>query len=333
MPGIAKSHVWSCGFRVDSHHFLGKGVVHPENGKCAHPMNGNAAEARVKLMRCSFSVMNSHVPEPRVDPVATGRLVLSKLSQGASPIAATAASLKLCLEGEESYEIDGRMVHLSAGRYLYLAPGADCTAIIRSHSVGLCIHLPIRPSTLQERAVSEEPLELAGGRALVLSTETSFLGRQLKRQGRYIAANPGEGDVIAPAIVAQAAEHLADPIGESRDAMARLAVAKAGTRRDLFQRLELARGYLHAHPHRSISLGDLAAEVGLSEFHMARYFKMAFGQSPIRYHRTIRLERAARLIERDYCLADAAELTGYSDAASLSHAFRRNYGHSPRTTA
>jgi AraC family transcriptional regulator len=278
----------------------------------------------------SFSVMDSHATEPRVGSSDHGRLVLSRLGQGGSPIAAKAVSLKFCLEGEESYEIDGKMVHLAPGRYLYLEPGSDCTAIIRTRSVGFCVHLPCRSSSLQAGVALREPLEATGGRALVLSTNTSFLGRQLEQQARHIAANPEQGGAIAPGIIAQVAQNLADPIEDSRRAMARLAVAKASTRRDLFQRLEIARGYLHEHPDRSISLADLAVVVGLSEFHLARFFKMAFGQSPIRYHRGLRLDRATRLIERDHPLADAAELTGYSDAASLSHAFRRHYGRSPR---
>jgi AraC-like DNA-binding protein len=72
----------------------------------------------------------------------------------------------------------------------------------------------------------------------------------------------------------------------------------------------------------------------LSQFHLARYFKLAFGHAPIAYHRTIRLERAARFLASGAgSVAEAAEVAGYSDQTALSHAFTRHYGKPPQQWA
>ena len=107
--------------------------------------------------------------------------------------------------------------------------------------------------------------------------------------------------------------------------------AKLSTRRELHRRLERACAFLHAHDDRNVTLGEMAGVAGLSQFHLARYFKHAFGQSPISYHRALRLERAADLLAGGASVAEAAEAAGYSDPVALSHAFRRKYGAPPQS--
>src|SRR5204862_141453 len=96
--------------------------------------------------------------------------------------------------------------------------------------------------------------------------------------------------------------------------------------------LERARKFLHAHIARAVTLAEMASVAGLSQFHLARYFKDAYGESPISYHRALRLDRAAKLLAAGgRSLAEVAEATGYSDQVALSHAFRRTYGVSPQS--
>ena len=119
---------------------------------------------------------------------------------------------------------------------------------------------------------------------------------------------------------------------ESRAAIDGLKAAKPSTRRELYRRLERARGFLHDHDDRGVTLAEMASVAGLSQFHLARYFKSAFGRAPIAYHRDLRLARAADLLDSGGCsVAAAAEATGYSDQVALSHAFRRQYGAPPQT--
>ena len=124
------------------------------------------------------------------------------------------------------------------------------------------------------------------------------------------------------------------PLAQSRAAINSLSAAKPSTRRDLYQRLDRARGHLHDHLDRGVALAELASVARLSQFHLARYFKLAFGQAPIAYHRALRLERAARFLAAgEGSVAQAAEATGYSDAVALSHAFRKHFGQPPQQYA
>jgi AraC-like DNA-binding protein len=148
---------------------------------------------------------------------------------------------------------------------------------------------------------------------------------------RRIANDPALGPVLADELVARVTYAIAEPLDQSRAAMEGLKAAKLSTRRELYRRLERARGFLHEHDARTVTLSEMANVAGLSQFHLARYFKCAFGSSPISYHRGLRLARAAALLaEGGRSVAEVAEATGYSDQVALSHAFRRHYGSPPQ---
>lgn len=283
-------------------------------------------------MACDFTVMDRQLEAPR-GPTPDGKLVLSRLKPGSSAIGAPAPSLKLVLEGDERYEIDGRSIAVRPGEFLYLDAGSYCLGTNRTDMTGLCLLLPHAPGRAGEAgesggAFGHDPVM---GRALVLSTRTSAMGRTLNDYARRIASDPALGPHLADELVARVEYAIAEPLEQSRAAMDGLKAAKLSTRREIYRRVERARGFLHEHDDRTVTLSEMASVAGLSQFHLARYFKSAFGRSPISYHRVLRLARAAQLLAQGgSSVAEVAEATGYSDQVALSHAFRRQYGAPPQ---
>lgn len=277
-------------------------------------------------MGCEFNIMESQLTEPR-GSCPDGKLVLGRLKPGSSEIGAPSPSLKLVLDGDERYEIDGRTIAVRPGDFLYLDAGSPCIGTNRTDMTGLCLLLPHDPGLPAEG-------DSLLGRAVVMSTGTSAIGRFLYSCARRIAERPEVGSELGDVLISKVSRAIGEPLGESRAAMEGLNVAKLSTRLELHRRLERARGFLHAHDGRAVSLAEMASVAGLSQFHLARYFKAAFGKSPIAYHRDLRLERAAILLRAGgKSVADIAEATGYSDQVALSHAFRRRYGQPPHMWA
>lgn len=271
----------------------------------------------------SFSVMDRHAEAPRTAP-AGGKVVLSSLPRGRSMISAPAPSLKLVLDGEETYEVDGRMLCVRPGQYLYLDAGSDCVAHLRQPTRGLCLLLPSSPAG----TVTGDPLI---GRAIVLPTATTALGRIVAHCARRIAGDPALGERLGSELVGHVATGISTPITDMRAAMERLRTSKPATRRAIYQKLEQARAHLYENVSRPIELPELAALAGVSQYHFARYFTRAFGQSPIAYHRALRLDHAAWLLRQgETCLHRVAEVTGYSDHVALTHAFTRRFGKPPK---
>jgi AraC family transcriptional regulator len=79
-----------------------------------------------------------------------------------------------------------------------------------------------------------------------------------------------------------------------------------------------------------ITITDLAAVAGLSQFHFIRAFKDTVGLSPYQYVLSVRVRRARGLLSKcDLSIADVALAVGFHDASQLSRVFRKFVGVTP----
>ena len=103
-----------------------------------------------------------------------------------------------------------------------------------------------------------------------------------------------------------------------------LAPVRAGQRR-----LQRVRDYIHAHADRDISVGELAAEAGVSRVYLSRAFERHFGVPPHIYLNAIRLAHARRLLLAGMPLAGVAATAGFADQSHFSRRFKGATGLSP----
>jgi AraC-like DNA-binding protein len=129
-------------------------------------------------------------------------------------------------------------------------------------------------------------------------------------------------------------ELLASMLASQRSFKQRVAdlpAVRASTRQELWQRVNRARDYLHAHLSAPISLSHVAAAACLSPFHLLRVFKAVFRQTPHQYLSNCRLERAKFLLEKTRIPVTAICLEcGFSSLGSFSALFHKRCGMSPR---
>jgi AraC-like DNA-binding protein len=96
--------------------------------------------------------------------------------------------------------------------------------------------------------------------------------------------------------------------------------------------VERATRLMLQYPLRRWTLQSLAREVGISRSLLAARFRSATGQSPMRQLAVVRLGQAADyLTTSDLSIESIAVRTGYGSDASLSKAFKREFGISPGT--
>jgi transcriptional regulator GlxA family with amidase domain len=127
---------------------------------------------------------------------------------------------------------------------------------------------------------------------------------------------------------AKVSDYLWKPVNlkELRSALARL-IHEASQPVDP---LERARRLLVERPERQHTTGSLAREVGLSQRHLCRQFREAFGMSPRRLLTRVRLERAAELLrETRLGVEQIARAVGYPSIGSFHRSFKRAYGLAP----
>jgi adenylate cyclase len=86
---------------------------------------------------------------------------------------------------------------------------------------------------------------------------------------------------------------------------------------------------------RPLTTGEIAAAAGMSERSLRRQFQRFTGQSPIAFHRHLRLEAARHTLCDNHAKADittAAGMHGFSHLSHFTGQYRRRYGELPSAT-
>jgi AraC-like DNA-binding protein len=272
----------------------------------------------------SFLHIREHWTESLGGGVTSG-IVLSELPRGDSPVVCPMRCVNFVLDGIEQYEINGRVVTVRAGEFILVEAGTTARVKLPLHQVtrGICVYLPDPPG---ENSAS--PL----GDVFKLTNADGDLSRRLRRVTTDLAENPKQGPEIAEGVVQETARGLEQLTAQLAPKLLRIEAARPVTRRDLLQKMEVARSHLHAHPDRTITIAELARVTAMSPFHLARTFRAVFQAAPADYHRRLRIELAELEVQRqDLPLGEIALRYGFSEASSFSRAYRKIHGCSPRS--
>jgi AraC family transcriptional regulator len=125
---------------------------------------------------------------------------------------------------------------------------------------------------------------------------------------------------IAQAIAVHLARNYAEVTKESRSGSPSLPGHK----------LRQITDWMAEHLADDFNLRRLAVQANLSRFYFNRLFKSAVGVSPSRYHISLRMDEAKRLLrETKRSVVDVALSVGYSNPSHFTQLFRKETGLSP----
>jgi AraC family transcriptional regulator len=125
-------------------------------------------------------------------------------------------------------------------------------------------------------------------------------------------------------------ERLLSVQGVTLEETKRFDNVRAATREELYRRVCRARDYASALFAESVTLEDLARVACLSQNHLLRTFRQAFGVTPHQFLTHRRLEEARRLLaESDLSVTEICLSVGFQSFSSFSTLFRNRFGVSP----
>ncbi len=105
---------------------------------------------------------------------------------------------------------------------------------------------------------------------------------------------------------------------------------KDSTRQELRAAVHNAMLYLEEHYDSIPCTKILAKHVGLSTYHFHRAFRSIVGETVAKYHKRIRIERAAVFLKHsNWQIAEIGLTCGFETHASFARAFKSLYGKSP----
>lgn len=88
-------------------------------------------------------------------------------------------------------------------------------------------------------------------------------------------------------------------------------------------RIERARAFISQHVEQRIALADIASAAGLSSSRLSHLFKEETGETPLRHLETLRMQRAAELLQRtSFSVKQIASAVGFESAFYFSLRFK-----------
>jgi AraC family transcriptional regulator len=96
-------------------------------------------------------------------------------------------------------------------------------------------------------------------------------------------------------------------------------------------KLQQALNYINAHLSENVSLADVAAELGMSQYYFCRLFKQSMGITPHAYLMQQRVELSKQLLkQKEGTINDVAIACGFANPSHFAKCFRRYTGVSPK---
>ncbi|MCW3465866.1 helix-turn-helix transcriptional regulator [Chitinophaga nivalis] len=250
-------------------------------------------------------------------------------------------SFKTVLRGEEWYGIDRRRVAVRPGQFLLLNDDQRYACKIDSEEPVSCLSVFFKKTfatavfreTLQsEESLMDDPFSPDGHTPTFFQTlnpVTPVLQRQLHalitdlESTGYEAAKTDEHLVF---LLHQLLRNQGAAVREMKQVHA----LKPAVRKEIYQRLCMARDLLHSCYMDQPDLQMISREVCLSVPQLVRQFKAVFRVTPYQYLIRIRLYHAAILLRQtNKPVLDITWMCGFENMSAFCRAFKAVHGLSP----
>ncbi|WP_159456261.1 AraC family transcriptional regulator [Chitinophaga eiseniae] len=250
-------------------------------------------------------------------------------------------SIKTVLRGEETYGVDGRQLPVRRGQFLLLNNEQRYSCRISSQEKARTLSVFFKnefASAVLSDALHDEDY-LLDNPAMEAGTMPEFfqtlrpvtpdMDRQLSGLV-HLLETEGYNEAMTDEYLVFLLGNLVDAHRSDMKRTGLVKALKAGTRKEIYKRLCIAKDVLHTAHGDDIDLRKVGAAAGLSVPQLVRHFKTVFHTTPYRYLTGIRLQQAADLLQRtEEPVQEIAWTCGFENPAAFSRAFKSAYGVQP----
>ncbi len=240
--------------------------------------------------------------------------------------------LILVKKGTGFFPVDGKRVEVKPGTLLFISPG-------QRHSLGVGRGERIIYGEITFEFLDEEGIPLTGDWGFLFSrlagervTAPAAMHTDGTGMAQRVASILGELESFRPLLPRPVLFHLS-----TSSLLAKLLLDmtvsffRNPAGREDGNPMERIRDYIRGNYQLPLNLDDLASIGSFNTKYLSRRFKELFGQSPIEYRDSLRMESACALLKKTACpVGDIAAKCGFSDIYYFSRVFKKKKGMSPR---
>jgi len=238
-------------------------------------------------------------------------------------------SIVIIAQGRKRGYLGATSFIYDANNYLVLSLPMpfECETEASPESPLLGLSVRVSPSVIAELILEQDVVPPATPpKAIHASPLTADLSDAAVRLLKCLKS-PTDARILGPQIVREIAYRVL--CGEQGNALRALATPHSN-----FGQIARALRRIHTDYAKTLDVGQLAREAGMSVSTFHANFKTVTANSPLRYLQTIRLHKAQLLMLHEGANAStAARQVGYESASQFSREFKRLFGAGPAEVA
>lgn len=252
-------------------------------------------------------------------------------------------SIKYVSEGKEVYVVNGKRYEVKSKHYLLANTHSEGSVLVDSKALvkGICIDVSpsiitevtcgiIDPGLLDTTIKIDTFLNSSSFFENVYPSGRTYLGIFLEKYENEIITSHQDNTTLSREFYFQIAERIIKDHIPVLKQLQNIKVVKPETRKLILYKLMCAKEIMDTGFLKTNYVGEIAKEIGFSEYHFFRLFKCAFGISPNKYIINKRMNYAMELLKnKDITVLDVALLCAFNDGFSFSKAFKKHFGISP----
>ncbi|MCK6691249.1 MAG: helix-turn-helix domain-containing protein [Thermoanaerobaculia bacterium] len=254
----------------------------------------------------------------------------------------TTFSVRLCLTNSVTYLAGNQRIDMLPGSYFAMNEGVEmeCLPTLPHTKAAVVFFTKALLGDVNRTLGNDEKMLLddpAGGTPRLhflehLHRQPSKLSTQLQSIAHQMAASGRDDQSCPDHLFYTLAENLVRFDRQTRQQIDGIKARSASTKQELYRRVLAARAFMFDQWEDPLSLDEVARYACLSPYHFHRSFREAFGESPMRWFKKLKLERARALLATESVSATALRC-GFADVFSFSKAFKRAWGVAPSVFA
>lgn len=268
-------------------------------------------------------------------PSDADKVYYSELNEWHTNNAFRSFSIKMVLQGTIYYRCGNRGFVVPQNHFLLTSKQPNAKAYFESKQLVKSICIDICPGSIAEAFTllhNDDPDHLASGYFLhpyffekVYAVKDSLLSAKLSILSKALNSAVFGNVVINHEWFLHLVELIIQQERNNCVTLRKIKSKKASTRKEIYERLLMAKAYMHECHLQNPEIAVIAKTANLSVFHFFRSFRQAFGVSPYQYMMQLRLHHALSLLKNtDRSITDIAIQCGFPDVFTFSKAFKKH---------